>query len=203
MIGGGEIAARKVNGLLDAGASIIVIGPDICEAIEESARGGRVKIVRRKYRKGDLKGMALVIVAIDDAALNRRVAADARASGVPVNVADDPDECDFTIPAVMRRGDITVAIGTGGASPALAREMKKVIEKVIGPEYAELTRILGELRRTFLERGEKLSERRALFEALIGSGLKDCLKRRDFKAAKKIVTDLAGEDVEISREGGR
>lgn len=203
VIGGGEVAARKVNGLLEAGAEVTIITPVACDAIEKSARRGEVKIVRRKYRKGDLKGMKLALVATDDSDLNCRVAAEARSLNVPVNVADAPDECDFTLPALLRRGDVTIAIGTGGSSPALARALKDLIGKVIGPEYGELARILGKLRKRFVERGENLAGRRELFESLIASELKECLNRRDYAAARKIIADLAGEDMGISLEDGQ
>ena len=203
VIGGGEVAARKVNGLLEAGAEVTIITPEACDAIEKSARRGEVKIVRRKYRKGDLKGMKLALVATDDSDLNCRVAAEARSLNVPVNVADAPDECDFTLPALLRRGDITIAVGTGGSSPALARALKDLIGKVIGPEYGELARILGKLRKRFVERGENLAGRRELFESLIASELKECLKRCDYAAARRIIADLAGEDMEISLEDGQ
>ncbi|MBI4231571.1 MAG: bifunctional precorrin-2 dehydrogenase/sirohydrochlorin ferrochelatase [Planctomycetes bacterium] len=121
VVGGGAVAQRKARALLRCGARVTVIAPIVAAAL---ARRRGVSVRRRAYRTGDLKGAALAFAATDDRAVNARVARDARRSRIPVNVADDPRACDFHVPAVARRGPLTIAVGTSGASPALAAAVR-------------------------------------------------------------------------------
>src|SRR5436305_3829734 len=121
IIGGGAIAADKVDGLLASGAHVVVVSPDALERIEELAARGRITRYARPYRPRDLDGIFLAIAATDRMDVNARVAADARRAGVLVNAVDDPPNCDFYAMAVVRRGSLQVAISTDGQSPAFAR----------------------------------------------------------------------------------
>ncbi len=125
VIGGGTVALRKIEGLLAARADITVVAPAIGDAI----RALPVRLVTRAYEPGDLDGAHLVITAADDVAVNAAVAADAKRRGTLVNSADDPGNCTFTLPAVARDGVVTVAVSTGGASPALASHLRGEIER--------------------------------------------------------------------------
>ena len=124
VVGGGRVALRKVQGLLDAHADVTVVAPSVVDEI------GRlpVRVVTRAYEPGDLATARLVITATDDPAVNAAVAADAAGRGIWVNSADDPANCTFTLPAIARSGPITVAVSTGGASPALASHLRTEIE---------------------------------------------------------------------------
>jgi precorrin-2 dehydrogenase/sirohydrochlorin ferrochelatase len=124
VVGGGKVAFRKIEGLLRAGASVTVVAPSAVDATHDPA----VRIVLRPYESGDLDHARLVITASDDPAVNAAVAADATRRGIWVNSADDPANCTFTLPAIARDGAITVAVGTGGASPALASHLRGEIE---------------------------------------------------------------------------
>jgi siroheme synthase-like protein len=117
VVGGGRIAARKVEGLLDCGARVTVIAPEIDESIADRPE---VTLVRRTYRRGDVRGFRLVIAATGDPEVSAAVFDDGEAAGVWVNAADDPPNCSFTLPAIARRGPVTVTVATGGHSPALA-----------------------------------------------------------------------------------
>jgi siroheme synthase-like protein len=142
VVGGGTVAARKVEGLLAAGADVVVIAPEIDERI----RALPVRLVERRYRQGDLAGAWLAIVATDDPETTRVVQADGDDGRVWVNAADDPDACSFTLPAVLRRGPVMVAVSTGGHSPALAAWIREQIGACIGPEIAQLAEWLSEAR---------------------------------------------------------
>jgi precorrin-2 dehydrogenase / sirohydrochlorin ferrochelatase len=124
VVGGGMVAVRKVEGLLRAHADVTVVAPSVVTAIDHLA----VRVVLRPYESGDLDHARLVITATDDPAVNATVAADATRRGIWVNSADDPANCTFTLPAVARDGAVTVAVGTGGASPALASHLRGEIE---------------------------------------------------------------------------
>ena len=146
VIGGGAVAARKVEGLLEAGAQVKVISPQITPELQQMADSGHVEVLPRPYLEGDLENAYLAIAATDDPAVNRSVWAEAERRGCLVNVVDDPQHSNFILPAVVRRGEISLAISTGGNSPALARRLRERIEHEIGPEYGVLAELLGELR---------------------------------------------------------
>jgi len=150
VVGGGAIAARKARGLLDCGAVVHVVAPDV--GVEARALTG-LTWDERPYRAGDLEGRRLVMTATDDPAVNAQVAADATAAGLWVNSADDPANCSFTLPAVARQGELTVAISTGGHSPALAAWLRRHVEEEMGPEYDTLLRLLSEERSRVLAGG--------------------------------------------------
>lgn len=142
VVGGGRVAARKVAGLLAAGADVAVIAA----AVGPEVRASGAAWEERPYRAGDLEGAWLVISATNDPEVNRRVHDDAEAAGVWVNAADDPPSCSFVLPAVVRQGPVTVTIGTGGHSPALASWLKEHVAAHLGPEVADLAFLLSELR---------------------------------------------------------
>lgn len=170
VIGGGVVAARKVRGLLDADARVTVIAPQLDAALEDLARAQRITVIRRAYQADDLRDARLVIAATDDPQVNQAVYADARARGILVNVVDDPAHCAFHVPALIRRGDLAIAISTGGASPALAKHLRAEIERMIGAEYETLARLLAELRPRVQARVPR-ERREALWHALIDAAL--------------------------------
>ena len=130
LVGGGPVAMRKAEGLAAAGAAVTVIAPEVVAELEDVA----ARIERRAYATGDVAGHRLVLTATNDPVVNAQVGADARAAGIWVNSADDPDNCSFILPAVARRGPVTVAVSTGGASPALASRLRRdIAETVLTP----------------------------------------------------------------------
>ncbi|MBI2849635.1 MAG: bifunctional precorrin-2 dehydrogenase/sirohydrochlorin ferrochelatase [Chloroflexi bacterium] len=146
VIGGGPVALRKAVTLLESGAKVTVVSPELCPELASLAEKGEIEFVPREYRKGDLKGVFVAIAATDSSIINGKVAAEARAKSVLVNVVDDAGNSDFIAPSIIRRGEITIAISTSGQSPALARKLRTVLEKEFGEEYARLGRLIGEVR---------------------------------------------------------
>ncbi|MGH7374880.1 MAG: precorrin-2 dehydrogenase/sirohydrochlorin ferrochelatase family protein [Candidatus Rokuibacteriota bacterium] len=160
VVGAGVVAARKVAGLLDAGARVTVVSPVLAPAVLDIARDGRLRWWPREYAAGDVAGFALVMVATDDDDVNARVAAEARERSIWVNCADDPARCDFILPSVLRRGPLTVAVSTGGASPTVAHMVREELEAVLPPDYAALTEMVADVRRGLRERGIALDAQR-------------------------------------------
>jgi precorrin-2 dehydrogenase len=161
VVGGGSVAARKTRALVAAGADVLVIAPEICEEIKSLP----VKVAERPYRRGDLSAAWLALAATDNPSVNRQVFADGHDVRVWVNVADDPEACSFTLPAVMRRGPVTVAVSTSGYSPALAGWIREQIAADVGPEVALLAELLAEARDALKAAGrstEDVDWRRAL-----------------------------------------
>jgi precorrin-2 dehydrogenase len=163
VVGGGPIALEKVEGLLDCGARVTVVAPEISLAL----RALPVGLVQREYESGDLDDQFLVIAATDDTDVNRRVSADAEARSLLCNVADVPDLCNFILPAVYRQDPIAIAVSTGGASPALAQRIRQEIAEVVGPEHARLARRLRDLRPWAKDWFETYEERRDFFQKVV------------------------------------
>ncbi len=140
VVGGGAIARRKVEGLLACGAVVTVVAPVVDDGMR--ALPG-VTVEQRRYRSGEVSGYRLAIAATDSPAVNAAVFADGEVAGVWVNGADDPANCSFTLPAVVRRGPLMVTVSTGGRSPALARWLRQRLEDEIGPEFEVLLDLLA------------------------------------------------------------
>ena len=146
VVGGGHVAARKVEGLLAAEAQVKVISPELVPELELLMEAGDITALKRSYQEGDLDGAFLVIAATDDNTVNQAIWAEATKRGCLINVVDDPEQSTFILPAVMQRGEMSIAITTGGGSPALARRLRERLENIIGPEYGTLTELMAELR---------------------------------------------------------
>lgn len=161
VVGGGSVAARKVQGLVTVGADVVVVAP----AVGDAVRSQGVTVIQRAYRTGDLDGAWLAIAATDDPDVNRQVHADGDAARVWVNAADDPPACSFTLPAVVRQGPVMVAVSTAGHSPALAGWIRGQVAAQLGPEIALLAEWLSEARESLKAEGrstEDVDWRRAL-----------------------------------------
>jgi len=146
VVGGGIVAERRVAALLAAGAMVTVVSPRLTAALAADALAGRLRHAARGFAPADLDGATLAFAATDDGAVNGEVARAGRARGVWVNAADDPAHCDFLLPAVVRRGPLVVAVGTGGRSPALARAVREELETVLTEDHATLATLAGEVR---------------------------------------------------------
>jgi precorrin-2 dehydrogenase / sirohydrochlorin ferrochelatase len=146
VIGGGKVAERKVKMLLECGADILVISPNLCPELQLLKNKGLIKVIDRQYRNGDLKKAYIAIAATGSTDINHLVATAARANHVLVNTVDDPLNSDFYVPSFLRRGNITISISTSGMSPALARKIKTKLEKELGEEYGTLLNIICEIR---------------------------------------------------------
>jgi siroheme synthase-like protein len=146
VVGGGKVAQEKVGGLLTAGAAITVVAPELTPQLQALVTDGTIVHEAHKYRDGDLAGYEVCFVATDDGAVNAAVAAEGKRTGIWVNAADDPKNCDFILPSVVRQGDVVVAASTGGASPALARRLREDITAFLSEDYGPLADLLREVR---------------------------------------------------------
>lgn len=186
LIGGGKVAARKAQTLLDAGAEIIVISPDFCDEFQSLlTNSDRIRIISRSYQPGDLAGAFLVIAATDSVEVNQAVWEEAQRQNCLINVVDDPGRSNFIVPAVVDRGEIKIAITTGGASPALARRLRERLEEIIGPEYTSLAALMGELRPELIRRFPPGEPRLQAALVLVDSDLLDVLSREGMPAARR------------------
>jgi precorrin-2 dehydrogenase/sirohydrochlorin ferrochelatase len=146
MVGAGSVGEAKIESLLTTGASVRVVAPKVTSRVREWAREGRIEWEAREYRPADFAGAFLVIAATGSPALHDEIYAEARSRGVLCNAVDEPERCDFYFPAVVRRGELQIAISTGGLSPALAQRLRKELEEQFGPEWEEWVAQLGRTR---------------------------------------------------------
>ncbi len=157
VVGGGEVAWRKVGALLECGANVTVISPVLHPGLAKLAEKGEIDVIRRDYRTGDLKGAFVAIAATDDSDTNSKVSEEGQRNAVLVNVVDDAGKSNFIVPSYLRRGDVTIAVSTAGRSPALARKIRTVLEKDFGNEYSSLALLIDEVRAEVKREGIKVS----------------------------------------------
>lgn len=193
VIGGGEVAARKAGRLLDCGAKVFVVSPKLTPELMTLQADGVIEHIAADYNVRFIEGAALIVGATDDEKTNAAVSSDARSLGIPVNIVDDPQKCDFILPSVMERGDLTIAIGTGGKSPALARHLREELAAKYGGEYEILLKILGGLRHQMKKSGTG----KIWFDSLLACGILDLIAARDWEKVKKAVKEITGEEVAV------
>ena len=157
IVGGGEVALRKAQMLVEHGATVEIVSPTFCPQLNQLVKDGTIQAIHRDYETEDLNDSFLVVVATDDIKTNERIAAEARKIGILVNVVDKPDISDFIVPSYFRRGDIIVAVSTSGRSPALARKIRGELERDFKAEYAQLAVIASEVRNELKQRGVTVS----------------------------------------------
>lgn len=174
VIGGGRVALRKVESLLECGAEVKVVSPVIDEAF--AALRGRYEHVARPYRWGDLEGSFLAIAATDDDATNRAVEEEAHARHMLLNVVDKPAQCNFFVPATIRRGELMMTVSTGGELPALSRRLRLQLEAEFPQEWSPALELLGKARRRVLARLTDAQQKQQCLAELAGLDLTGILK---------------------------
>ena len=195
VIGGGAMGEEKVTRLLPYGAKVVVVSPDVTDEVSELADDGTIEWVRRPYRRGDLDGAFIAIVAdTSDDAVNQAVSEEARERNVPLNVADVTDLCTWITPSVARRGEVIVATSTGGASPALARRFREILNGECRLEsrhelmdFADLAPLLSDARKQLLDKGIRLNLDH--WQACLTDELIDLMQDGEIERAEKVLMD--------------
>jgi precorrin-2 dehydrogenase/sirohydrochlorin ferrochelatase len=200
IIGGGPVAIRKARGLQEAGARVRLIASDLTVPVEVLAG---VEVIIRPYCSGDLEGACLAFAATDDRSVNAAVVREARQRGVLVNVADAPDEGDFTLPALLRRGDLTVSVSTAGGSPALASVLRDRLAEQMGPEWATVLEIAAALRQAHLTFQGKTEYNQPILRRLLEGGLPALIASGDAVAVDRLLQTLSGEGCSLEQLGIR
>jgi precorrin-2 dehydrogenase / sirohydrochlorin ferrochelatase len=167
VVGGGQVGERKVKTLLECGALVHLVSPELTPFLEEAVRQGRVRRTASDFAPAQLEGMFLVIGATDDPEINRRVSVEARSRNLLCNIVDRPRECNFIVPSTITRGDLILAVSTGGQSPALAKKIRQELEKLFPDSYSWYVALLGRIRGYILAQGFPQAKNQRIFESLI------------------------------------
>ena len=189
VVGGGEIGLEKVEGLLACGGDVVLVAPEAHPALRELAAEGSITWQRRDYRAEDLEGCLIAIAATDDTDVNIQVFNDAEKRAMLINVVDVPPLCNFILPAIVRTGPLAVAISTAGASPALAKRMKREISELFGEPYATLAVLLNDVRGWAKGTLPTYQDRKEFFEAIVNGDPDpiELLRAGDSAAVKELI----------------
>lgn len=196
VVGGGIVGRRKIRGLLAAGARVRLVDP-----APPGDLPPQVEVLARAYRREDLQGVCLAFAAAGEPSVNARVTADAQDAGILVNVADAPDKCSFTVPAVLRRAELTMAFSTGGASPALAALARDAAAGHFGEEWGVLLRIAAALRQKRLTPAEKSEYNRAVLNNLLDADICALIAARDRAGIDRLLQTHFGAAASLAELG--
>jgi len=192
VVGGGAVGERKVADLMAAGARVTVVSRTLTPELASLADRGEIRYLSEDFTAAQVEGMALVMAATDDREVNAAVSAAAQARAIWVNVADDPEYCTFIVPAQVRRGDLTLAISTGGASPALASQLRQELQQYFGPEYGPYLDLLQRVRTRLLAERRAHPDNGPLFHRLVQSPLREAVAQGDRSRVLKLLQEVLG-----------
>ena len=192
VIGGGKIAEGKVEGLLTAGAQVKIISPSLTSHLHTLVEQNKVAYISRTYQHGDLADAFMVICATDQTEINHQVWQEASANRQLVNVVDDTPRCNFIAPAILRKGDLNIAISTGGKAPALAVRLKERLQKEIGPQYERFLELSGQLREPLARNIPDFETRKKLWYELVDSDILELLSQDNEPAALDLISRVVG-----------
>jgi precorrin-2 dehydrogenase/sirohydrochlorin ferrochelatase len=185
VIGGGGVAERKVETLLDFGGTVVVVSPDLSPRLRELSANKLIEHISEAYEPQCLEQAYLVIAATNDPEVNKAVSLEAQRRRILVNVVDNPELCTFFVPAIIHRGDLVISISTSGKSPALARRIREEMEFHFGPEYSKLTDLLGEFRDEVKAKYANSDERHRAFVRILDSDVLDLLAQNKWDEARR------------------
>lgn len=189
VIGGGAVAGRKAASLLAAGARVTVLSPALTPSLAAFAAAGELVHISEAYRPGAIGNFFIVICATDSAAVNSQAATEARRAGALVNVADDPEASDFTVPASVAHGDLLLTVSTGGKSPALAAQLRRELEERYGPEYGQYLTLLARLRDEIKDNLATAAGRGEFWREALDGEILALLKAGKVREAEEKITD--------------
>ena len=193
VVGGGGVGTRKVMTLLQCGANVTVVSPEISDRLQDLAESARLTLKARPYRTEDIEGVFLVIGASDDETLNRRISSDAERRNTLCNIADQPEKCNFILPSIVRRDDLVITISTSGRSPALAKKLRKKLERRFGPEYGDFLKLMGAIRSKLLSQAHEPEAHKPLFEQLIDSNVIALIQEGQTKEINALLAKILGD----------
>jgi precorrin-2 dehydrogenase/sirohydrochlorin ferrochelatase len=198
IVGGGVVAERKAERLIACGAQVVLVSRTLTPLLEDRKKANAIEHIDTDYEKKTLQGAFMVIGATDLDDVNAQVSQDALSAGMLVNIVDDPDRCNFILPSLLQQGDLSIAVSTGGKSPALARKIREDLQRQYGPEYKRLLEIMGSLRKKTLAQGHPAERNKSVFNALVHSGMLEEIRKGDREKVKQIILETCGIDMDVT-----
>ena len=192
VVGGGAVAHRKIERLLEYGAQVHVISKELTAPLTTYLEEGKIELLGREFKENDLKGAFMVIAATNDALFNQRVSKAARKRGLLINAVDQPSDCNFIVPSILKRGDLLIAVSTSGKSPALAKKVREELEESFGNEYKPLLVLMGHLRKEVLSRQLSQDENRRIFYELVNSRILEAIAKKNWNEVATILNRISG-----------
>jgi precorrin-2 dehydrogenase/sirohydrochlorin ferrochelatase len=192
VVGGGKVAERKILNLLRYGCRIHVVSPDLTSQLEKLVTEKKIQHIPEQSLNQAMNKAFIVIAATDDPAVNGQIASRAKDKGLLVNAVDQPRDCNFIMPSIVKSGGLQIAISTGGKSPALAKKIRKELQALYGSEYGSLVELLGMLREEVLARTDPSSENKPLFENLVNSDLLELIRKGDIDGIRATLRSTLG-----------
>ena len=197
VVGGGKVAQRKVETLLAYGSLVNMVAKRLTSRLEELVEKGEVHYIGKDFDEKQLDGVALVFAATDDKRLNHKVSEAARMRGMLVNAVDQPEDCNFIVPAIVRRGDLVIAISTTGKSPALAKMLRERLELQFGYEYEIFPILIGKLRKKILSMGYSQEKNSRIFNEIVRSDIIKALEERNLRRVEKLFQEILPPDISV------
>ncbi len=192
VVGGGQVAERKALSLLEAGADVLIVSPSLTPKLRELSASGKINQRAKQFEESDLHGAYLVIAATNSTDLNAGIGRLCKKSSILVNVAAPPEESSFIVPSVVDRGELLIAISSGGTSPALAKKIRQELEAAYGPEYETFLEKMELVRNRLREEVADEAARRAVFQALVDSDILSLLKQGRAHEADHRIAEISG-----------
>lgn len=201
VVGGGSVARRKVRSLLDSGARVEVISLSFDDQLVQRSVEEPLRLIKGEYSSQALEGAFLVVGATSDPEVNGRIAADARQRGVLCNIVDKPELSDFVLPAIGKKGELTIAVSTSGKSPALARRLRDQLLETIPKPYATLVQILGALRVHPILSRIQINDHKKVWEDLLDSPILNWIEAGDAQSIERLFESILGHKVTLQELG--
>jgi precorrin-2 dehydrogenase/sirohydrochlorin ferrochelatase len=198
VVGGGTVALRKVTGLLADRARVRVVSPELVDGLARLEAERRLEWIARGFAPGDLDGAFLVFAATDSSEVQEQVVREAEAAGLLVNVIDAPDQCGFQVPAVVRRGDLVLAVSTSGTSPAVAARIRQELEATYGEEYAVLLALMARVRSYLLQRENDCNRRKILFQNVLHDDIVQWIRTGREDLLRSHLREVLGPDFDLA-----
>ena len=197
VVGGGNVALRKIHSLIGCHARVTVISPRVVDEIRMLAESGDISLHLREYHPGDLAGGFLVFSATDDPVVQEKIGREAAERNILLNSADNPRRCDFQVPAKVRRGELLLTVSTGGASPALSKLIREQLEGQFNDEYGKVISLFARIREVVVPAAGNSAANRALFQELLHSQVVDLTRKGEWRRVKEILASLLPEGVDV------
>ncbi|MBW1701362.1 MAG: bifunctional precorrin-2 dehydrogenase/sirohydrochlorin ferrochelatase [Deltaproteobacteria bacterium] len=197
VVGGGNVAERKIEALLDCGAKINIISSRLTDKLKKIVEVYGIGHLNEEFSEKHLEGVFLVIAATNDKQLNHKISKIAKKMGLLINAVDQLPDCNFIVPSIVKRGDLLIAISTSGKSPALAQNIRKQLDTQFGSEYEDFLVLMGRVRKEILTKGLSQEENSRIFHEIVESDILVALAKDDLKRVESTLRRILPEDVAL------